>query len=159
MKATKVGYMGRPCEKHPDLGGLRYKKNGTCIGCIRDHADERKRRVEAYPALLEEVEALRALSSGDAVYVLNSYREKLSAMATRAHAAELELEEKRGALRRLQTLGNAVLKIGRRVRADGHEAGEYPGHSHTKPGHWDSTGKPCVECHEWAHMLKLAKQK
>lgn len=160
IKVTKVQYLGRVCEKHPELKGLRYKKNGTCMGCTWAHTAERRRRIDEYPALVEEVKSLRALLDGCAVVeTIDHYRDRAVALAFQVDSLSKELLERRGSQHRLQILGNAVLKIGRRVRAGGHDAGAYPGHDHIKPGFDGFTGRPCEACADWSRMLKLAKQK
>jgi len=160
IKVSKVQYLGRVCDKHPELKGLRYKKNSTCMGCTWAHTAERRRRIEEYPALVEEVEILRAMVAGNpALETITHYRDRAVALALELGEAKRELEEKRGALHRLQILGNLVLKIGRRVVKDDHCVGAHPGHCHVKPGHWDRDGSVCQECADWARMMKLARAK
>lgn len=51
---TDKRYIGRICEHHPDLNGLRLKKNHTCMQCYRDRkADYRNQpRVQAKRAAI-----------------------------------------------------------------------------------------------------------
>lgn len=155
MKSSQ--YLGKVCDKHASLEGLRYRKNRVCIGCLREIQAERQRRVEGYPALLEEVEALRAMH-GDAADVLRGYMDKLAAMASRAHEAEQEAERLRGVKRQLGTMKAAALKVYRGRDPEDDRIGN-PSHAHTKPGHWDRDGSPCKSCADWDRMAKLARQK
>lgn len=38
-------YIGKPCDKHPELGGIRLKSNGRCIACRNEkrHAQVRNK--------------------------------------------------------------------------------------------------------------------
>ena len=43
-------YVGKVCDKHPELGGLRLIRNYTCVGCMRDQ----KRKSRATTGLSPE---------------------------------------------------------------------------------------------------------
>lgn len=37
---TANRYIGKPCPRHPELGGLRARINGTCVQCVRERASK-----------------------------------------------------------------------------------------------------------------------
>lgn len=157
MKSSQ--YLGKVCEKHASLDGLRYRKNRVCIGCLREIQAERQRRVEGYPALLEEVESLRAATTGNgAREFMEHYREKASVLAVANLELERELESLRGIKRQLGTMKSAALKVYRGRDPEDDRIGN-PSHAHTKPGHWDRDGSPCKSCADWDRMAKLARSK
>jgi hypothetical protein len=42
MRHHQSRYTGMVCAKHPELGGLRYTANGTCVQCNRDKSKQVK---------------------------------------------------------------------------------------------------------------------
>jgi len=41
-------YRGAVCSKHPDINGLRYKRNHYCVGCQRDQTRARRKSMVGY---------------------------------------------------------------------------------------------------------------
>ncbi len=54
----------------------------------------------------------------------------------------------------------ALVALIRRTNANARKDGDplegHPGHCHSKPGHWDATGKPCKECKVWNEARAVA---
>jgi len=51
--------LGKVCEKHPELGGVRYQVSHLCIGCQREHRKKSRSTPEAKARKLAKLKAKR----------------------------------------------------------------------------------------------------
>lgn len=69
------------------------------------------------------------------------------------------IEKQRALLFELALATTRVINLVRaEQREDGDREGAYPGHSHNKPGRWDSDGSVCMHCFEWQKMMLAAEK-
>lgn len=64
MKTTRNVRIGKHCKKHPEIKGLRYAGNSTCVECAKEQSRKHYASLEMTPAqkittLLAEVSRLK----------------------------------------------------------------------------------------------------
>jgi len=65
MKTTRNVRIGKQCKKHPEIKGLRYAGNSTCVECAKEQSRKHYASLEMTPAqkittLLGEIAQLKA---------------------------------------------------------------------------------------------------
>lgn len=146
---------GSVCVKHPDLAGQRYKNAkgnpGSCVGCSRDAASARSKRITEGDRAIRELEELKN-AMPDLVAVVQLRRNNTALLEQNA---ELMRSHKRLS-RRLASVRAAGMRV-YRARDKGDDRTGDPRHCHTKLGHWDKDGSVCKSCAAWEKLKELCK--